>query len=111
MTVHIPDYSSWTREALKAETTNIKLNRAEKLANAKSLDDSLVRKLALYDAKYHAAYAAFLSVTKPVDFDAFARSTLSIDWHRSESDRHYAIAFGTEFIQRHDAEAMGQVRA
>lgn len=100
MTTLIPNYSSWAREALKEETTRLKLGRAEKLKNATSFDDALRVKLVMYDAKYHAAYAALLGMTKPMDIDAFARSTLSIDWHRRMSEEFLAIALGTQNQQQ-----------
>lgn len=110
MTVHIPDYLSWTRDDLLDEThkqasIQARLSGEPGDANARRV------KIATAGARYHAAMLALLVLTEPFDTDAAGRIEQAKAWHRAERERYYAIALGTEFIQQHDAAAMGQVRA
>ncbi|MDH4572443.1 hypothetical protein [Salinicola acroporae] len=109
MTVHIPDYSQWTRDALLDEThkqasIQAKLSGEPGDANARRV------KIATAGARYHAAMLALLELTEPFDKEAAARVEKAKAWNRKERDRYFSVALGTEFLQRHDADAMGQVR-
>lgn len=109
MTVHIPDYSSWKRDDLLDETRKQATIQA-KLSGEPGDENARRIKIATAGARHHAAYLALLELTEPFDKDAAARVEKAKAWNRQERDRYSAIALGTEFIQRHDAEAMGQVR-
>ncbi|OLO05256.1 hypothetical protein [Salinicola socius] len=111
MTVHIPDYSSWTRDELLDETHKQASIQA-RLSGEEGNDIHARRmKITTAGARHHAAMLALLELTEPFDQDAAARVEKAKAWHRSERGRYYAIALGTEHLQRHDAESMGQVRA
>lgn len=106
MTVHIPDYSSWTRDDLLDETHKQASIQA-KLSGEEGTDVHARRmKIATAGARYHAAMLALLDLTEAFDDAAGLRAGKAKAWHRSEKSRYYAIALGTEFIQRHDADAV-----
>ncbi|MGM8931417.1 hypothetical protein [Salinicola halophyticus] len=110
MTVHIPDYSSWTRDDLLDETHKQASIQARLSGEPGDFNARRV-KIATAGACHHAAMLSLLDLTEPFDQDAAARVEKAKAWHRREQKRYYAIALGTEFIQRHDVDAMGQVRA
>lgn len=110
MTVHIPDYSSWTRDDLLDETHKQASNQA-RLSGEPGDANARRVKIATAGSRYHAAMLALLELTEPFDPAAAARVEKAKAWNRSERDRYYAVALGTQHILRHDVEAMGQVRA
>ncbi|WP_251976744.1 hypothetical protein [Salinicola avicenniae] len=111
MTTTLPDYSSWSTADLNDEATRQDKNRRT-LAGETLIDESTRRvRIAKAGARYHAACAVLVERAEPFDSEAKQRAARTLEYHRRETKRFLAIQVGCDYLNRHDADVMGQVRA
>jgi len=113
MTNAIPNYAAWSRDDLLNETSKLAYRIAELETSSPPSEGWAERQRvqrAMAQAKYAAATVALMRLAEPFDKGALARRDVRIAELISDRDRYLAVALGTEFIQRHDAEAVSAVR-